>query len=362
MNNTIPEQKKVAPFILFYVVASIQIGVGVLSFQRDVAKTAGYDGWISIIIIGIATMIVIWFIFQMAKTVNGDLLDVVSFSLGKWASRIIGLFYILYFSLFAITILRNYVEAIQVWMFPKFSTFWFSFAILLIVLYVVYGGFRTVAGISFFSILLPLYILPLFLFTVPHADFTKMLPVFDHSVKDLLIGSYHMSLSILGFETIFFVYPFLKEPKKAEKWAYFSVLLTVSLYLYLAVLAFSYFSEAQLEKNSWPTLTMWKMIRLPFVERFEYIGIASWCIVILPNICISLWVASRLAKQIFPVSQKKVLLILSGIVLIITSLIMKRSQVLLVSNLLGMIGFFANYCFIPILFLITIIAKKVRGK
>ncbi|WAA11936.1 GerAB/ArcD/ProY family transporter [Fervidibacillus halotolerans] len=360
MNKPIPEQKKVAPFMLFYIVASIQIGVGILSFQRDLVKVTGYDGWISIIINGIGTIILIWMIVQMTTTIEGDLLDIVSFSLGKWISKLIGLFYMLYFSLFSITVLRNYVEMIQVWMFPKLPIFWFSLVILLLVLYVVYGGFRTVAGISFFSFFLPMYIFPLFLFTVPHADFTNLLPIFDHSVKELFFGSYQMSLSILGFESILFVYPFLKEPKKAIKWAYLAIIFTISIYLYLALLSFSYFSEAQLVKNHWPTLTMWKIIRLPFVERFEYIGIATWCLIVLPNICISLWIASRLAKQIFFIRQKQALLFISGIVLIVTSMIMKRSQVLFVSQLLGKIGFFANYCFIPILYFITMFAKKVK--
>lgn len=43
---------------------------------------------------------------------------------------------------------------------------------------------------------------------------------------------------------------------------------------------------------------------MPFVERFEYIGIANWNLIILPNVCISIWIASRLIKRVFNIRQK----------------------------------------------------------
>ena len=52
-------------------------------------------------------------------------------------------------------------------MFPELKTFWFALVFLLLVIYIVTGGFRTVAGIAFFSIVLPFYIAVLLVFVIP---------------------------------------------------------------------------------------------------------------------------------------------------------------------------------------------------
>lgn len=48
----------VSPYFTFLLLHSLQIGVGVLGYQRIIAQFAGYDAWISLIIAGIATHIV----------------------------------------------------------------------------------------------------------------------------------------------------------------------------------------------------------------------------------------------------------------------------------------------------------------
>ncbi len=58
------EKYKVSPFYVFFLVHSIQTGVGVLSFQRVLAKSTGTDGWISILLAGLIVHIMIWVIYK----------------------------------------------------------------------------------------------------------------------------------------------------------------------------------------------------------------------------------------------------------------------------------------------------------
>ncbi|WP_448897023.1 hypothetical protein [Cytobacillus pseudoceanisediminis] len=37
----IPDRLKISPFLVFYLIMSMQIGIGVLSYQRVIAKDAG---------------------------------------------------------------------------------------------------------------------------------------------------------------------------------------------------------------------------------------------------------------------------------------------------------------------------------
>lgn len=361
MNPIIPENKKISPGITFFLIHSMQIGIGVLGFQRIIAKTAGYDAWISILFTGLCIHLVLWMIYKMLS-VGGDFYGIHQFIFGKRISSIVSFLFILYFCLLAVTVLRNYIEVVQVWMFSELKTFWLALAFLLVVIYIIHGGFRTVAGIAFFSVTLTAYIWLLFLFAIPFSDFTNFLPLMNHSVKDLLMASRDMTLSVIGFEVLLFFYPFIKKPEKSKKYGHLAVFATMMICLYLALIAFAYFPEEQLEKNIWATLTMWKIIELPFVERFEFIGIANWCLIILPNICIALWCASRLTKQIFSISQRKSVYFYALVCLIATSLLLTRNQINFVSDMVSTVGFYFSFVYIPLLFLATLIAKKVKSK
>lgn len=362
MNSNVPDSKKISPFLVFFLIHTMQSGVGILGFQRYIAKTAGYDAWMSIILTGLVVHILLWMMFKMLKIADGDMTSIHTFVLGKKIGKIFTSFFILYFCLFTVTVLRSYIEVVQVWMFPELRTFWFALALLVLAIYIVFGGFRTVAGIAFFSIILPFYIDVLFVVIIPYSDFTNLLPIFDHSVKELLLASRDMSFTLLGFETLLFFYPFIQNPERSKKWAHFGALYTTMLCIYLAILAFGFFPEAQLQKNTWPTLAMWKIIKLPFVERFEYIGVSNWGLVILPNICICLWCASRLAKQLFSIRQKTSVTAIAILCLIATSLISTRGQIDILTTYTGKVGFYFNFIYVPLLFAGTLIAKKVRNR
>jgi len=201
-----------------------------------------------------------------------------------------------------------------------------------------------------------------FFFTFPYADFSNLLPIFDHPVKDLLKATKNMSLTYLGWETLLFFYPFIKDPAKSKKWAHGGVLFTTVLYTMLTVTTFAYFSEGQLQKNVWATLTMWKIVQMPFVERFEYIGIANWNIVILPNICIAIWCASRVLKRTINIKQKKGVILVSLVCLVGANLFKSRNQLNALFTLSGLIGFYLNYVYIPLLFVAVMFIKKVKNQ
>ena len=65
------------------------------------------------------------------------------------------------------------------------------------------------------------------------------------------------------------------------------------LYLCTALVSFAYFSQGQLGHTIWPTLTMAKIIEIPFLQRFEYILISMWLLVVLPTIAVSVWCTIR---------------------------------------------------------------------
>ena len=91
----------------------------------------------------------------------------------------------------------------------------------------------------------------------------------------MLISAKQSALEFLGFETILIFYPFIEKGKSLKDGLmqeFFSTL----IYVVLAIVSFMYYSEGQLNHTIWPTLTMLKIIKVPFIQRFEYIIIFVW--------------------------------------------------------------------------------------
>jgi spore germination protein AB len=362
MSLSIPERSKISYFLIFFLISSMQIGIGVLGFQRIIAKTAGYDAWMSVLLAGLSIHLVVWMMYKILGTTNGDLISAHTYVLGNKLGKFLSFFLSFYFLILSIAVLRTFIEIIQVWMFPDISIFWFSLIFLLLIVYINFGGFRTIAGIAFFGTVLPSYLILMFGFTIPFSNFENLLPIFDHKITQILSASFNMSLTYLGYETLLLYYPYIKNPEKSKKWAHLAILTTTLLYTVMTILTFSFFSEGQLEHTVWATLSMWKIVQLPFVERFEYIGIANWNLIILPNLCISIWCASRILKRTIHLKQKYGVLIVAALCLMGITFFESRSQINMLNDLTGRVGFYFNYIYIPCLLATILVVKKVRKK
>ncbi|WP_409271975.1 GerAB/ArcD/ProY family transporter [Neobacillus sp. SCS-31] len=361
MSEMVPDKAKISPFLVFFIIHGMQFGVGVLGFQRIIAKHAGYDAWIAVLIAGIAIHPLIWMVYKMAGIAGGDIVSIHEFTFGKLLGRLVSLPLILYFTLTSIVPLRSFIQIVQVWMFPGLSTFWFGLAFLLLAIYVIQGGFRTITGIVFFGVFLTFYLLFVFLYTIPYSDYSDLLPIFNHSFKDLGLAALYMSFTYLGWESLLVLYPLIKNPQSSHKWAQRGILFTTFQYVFIAIISFGYYSEGQLQRTIWATLSMFKIVELPFIERFEYIGIATWALNVLPIVCLGLWAASRILKRTYNIKQKYSVYFLAVVTLICITLIQSREQEAALTTFLGRAGFVLGFGYLPLLFIAVLIARKVKG-
>jgi spore germination protein AB len=359
---SVDKEKKVSPFYVFFLITSVQIGIGILSFQKTIVEHAGHDAWISIIVSGLAINMIVFLLYKMLMLSNGDIVSIHKELFGKWVGAFFNVFFISYFTLLALTVTRSFMEVIQTWMFPELSIWGFNLALLPLLFYIITGGFRTVVGICFFGAVLPAYLLLIFLFPLEFADWGSLLPIFDHSIKELFNASKAMTLSYLGFSTLLVYYPYIDNPEKSHKWAHLGVLSTMLVYLFIAVISFVFFDINQIKQMIWPTLALWKIIELPFVERFEYIGLSSWLIVVIPNICLFIWSACRCGERTFKKIKKKVWLYFILITYFISSFFLQDHETITkFSEIVSKIGFYLVFIYLPLLSCLYIIVKKLRG-
>lgn len=159
--NVYPKESNQIPaYLIAFLIHSNQVGVGILGYQRVIAKEAGHDAWISVAIAGIAVHLVVWVIFMtLSRYPSADLYGINRDVFGKWLGNLINLLYMIYFTMAAIVVLRSYTEVVQAWMFPEVSTWSLSAVILGLTLYTILGGIRVITGYTFISLLVTFWLI-----------------------------------------------------------------------------------------------------------------------------------------------------------------------------------------------------------
>lgn len=359
--GTNSKELTVSPYLMFFLIHSLQVGVGILGYQRIIVKNAGYDAWISLILAGITTHFVLFCMLKMLEKDN-DLINIHTTCFGKWIGSLFSLLFTIYFLLFCLTVLRTYIEVIQVWVFPTIKLWQLTLIFLLVTYYIIKGGFRSVTGMCFWGVVLPIFVMFFLIFPMEYAHVRNILPIFTHSPLDIVKSAKDSTLEFLGFEALLFFYPLIEKGKSLKRWAHGGAAFTTILYVLLALISFMYYSEGLLKHTIWPTLTMLKIIKVPFIQRFEYIIIFVWFIIILPNLCLTVWSSCQSMKRSFRIPFKITLPFFIFVVYIASLFFTNRESIDTLNMLLSQTGMYIVYVYIPLLFLWHSIRWRLKNK
>lgn len=345
-------------------IPSMQIGVGILGFQRIIAKSAEQDAWISVLFAGILTYILILLMYWFFYYSNQDLIQFHESFFGKWLGKVCNFALLCYATMSAVTILRTYTEVLQTWVFPQLNIWMFTLIFLVVVWYINSNGFQSIAGISLFTAIAAVPMIFLKYYPLQEADLANLMPVWNHSPTEILTGAKDTSITFLGYENLLFYYGILKRPKQSLRYSLIGNTFTLVVYLVSIISALTYFSLGQLSHTVWATITQWKIVALPFLDRFEYIGIAIWMFAIIPNVCIGLWSANYCLVSIINRSKatKYTLPFLIVVVWIICNQFNDRLQINMLNTMMSKIGFAFTHGYILLLVLLAWIYRKVRSK
>lgn len=341
---------------------STQTGIGVLKFQSHIVKGAGHDAWVSVLVFGLLLHIIFFMMLYILKqSSHGDILSFHKDVFGKYFGGALNMFLAGYFLLFSLFAFHNYIDILPVWVFDGIAPWEYSMLLSVIILYIVSGGFRIVTAISFWGVVIPSFLLLSLLYLLQYAEVSYLTPVFQYGIKDYLISAKEAAPVFLGFETVLVFYPFIKNRETSSKWGHIALFFTTILYTSITIITFLFFSQGKLEHLTWPTLTMIKIITFPFLERFEFIFIFTWLLVVMPVICITMWSAIRSIKLTIPKAKPTYLLV--GLLVIFHFVNVQLNEIqysIPFAKTVSYSGLVFLFGYIPLLFLIAVIRKKMK--
>jgi spore germination protein (amino acid permease) len=349
-------------FLIIFIIHANQIGIGIQGFQRIIFLAAKQDAWISVIFAGFATHIVVFVIIKTLQIYGStDIYGIHHDVYGKWLGKVFSSLYILYCLWIFLIILKNYIEVLQTWVFPTVPVWLFSFSILLLVIYGVTGGIRMIVGVCFFSIVLSLWMFGFIGYPLRFSDFGHLLPVMESNLVSILKGAHKMTLTIVGFEILYVIYPHMEKKDKLQKYAHIGIALTTIVYLILMLVALVYFSPGQLESTIWPTLSLFKIVKLPFIERTEYVAVTFWLLIILPNLMLYLWAAVRGVRRTFGISTTRILWVFTTFIFVSSLFINSRVKINSMNNFFASVAFYITFCYPLVLYAFALLKKKINA-
>lgn len=344
-------------FLMMFIVHDIQTGIGLAGFQKIIFAVTGHDAWISVIVAGLFAHLIVWIMFRtLYKFDSKDLFEIHQELLGKIAGNTLNVIYIMYLFSTSLAILRNYVEMVQVWLFPELQTWGLELILLGISLYAIKGGVRTIVGMSLIFIVITFWMNFLLAYPIQFATFNNILPIMNTSLPVIINGATKMSFTLLGFEIIYFVYPYVKEKKKAQIFSQFGLLYTNIQLTLIMLVSVTFFSPGELLRTDWATFTMLKIIKMPIIERFEFFGVSLWMLIILPNLVLYLWAATKGCKRVLGYQQKKVIIPCLGIVYVCSLFFESRTSMDLLNDTISQVGKYVAFVYPLILYAL------VKGK
>lgn len=295
-------KNKITLMQYIFLIHGAQMGVGILTLPRELAIIAGTDGWIAIIINWFLSTIISLIIIQiMKKYPNGTILDLLTYYFGKWIGRAGTIIFALYFALLANVVFLREALFIQAWILPH-TKIYILILLLSIPSYLIVRKNISILGryseIVFF---MTVWTSIIFLMSLKYAQWLHLLPVLKEGWMPILTTVKTTIFSFIGFEIIFFLYPFLQNKEKASMGVVIANTLSLLAFLMITIGAFVFYSPDEITIFNEPTIEMLKVIEFKFIERLEIVFFSFYLFVmsttVLPFMFMTVFCTSKLVGK-----------------------------------------------------------------
>ncbi|WP_029266042.1 GerAB/ArcD/ProY family transporter [Virgibacillus alimentarius] len=301
-------------------IPSFVIGVGVLTFSKDMAAvTIAADGWIPILIGGIIAIMITWIVAKLASSFpNQTFLSYASCIVTKPVALVLTFLFAVIASQLAVLQIREIADISKQYIFDRTPVEVIALTFLLVVVYAVAGSRVGLLRLNmmFFPIILVISLLVI-VFSLNRFEWNHLFPMLETDFTGYMKGLRSAIFSYVGFGILWFYTVLVKKPKKVPKKAVIGMCIPVGLYLFIYVSIIGVFGNAVTSNLLFPTIELAKGVEIPgeIFERFESVFFTIWIMAIFNTTAMALDICVFALNSIFKNVQKyKILFVLSPLV------------------------------------------------
>lgn len=243
----------------------------------------------------------------------------------EWVSKVsspivatlLGLVLLHYYLDASSSILREFVNFLKDNVLFKTPILVLIIISLLIAAYMVHQGISTLSQVNSIIFMLYFIVLPIYWFGLKsYLDIHRLLPVFDHSYRELLLGSMTPVTWFSEVAILLFLAPYLKTPKHAGRIGRRALLIITALMTMNLSEMLMIFGANYVKATSYPGFISLSVVHIGnFLENLDILFISYWMLSIYFKLGIFLFVTLECFKQTFRVKEKEPYLL--GILMVI---------------------------------------------
>ncbi len=261
-------------------ISSTLIGAGVLTLPRSAAETGSPSGWLMILLQGVIfIIIVLLFLPFLQKNSEKTLFKLNNIVAGTFIGFLLNLYICLYFIGIVCYQARILGEVVGFFLLKNTPMAVVVFIFLAVAIYHVGGGVYSIAKVYayIFPITLIIFMMLLmFSFRLFQFDFIR--PVFEGGYQSFFSLFPKTLLYFSGFEIIFYLVPFMRDPKQAKKAVAFGIGTSTVFYSITLFIVIGCMTVAEAKTVTWPTISLIHALEVPgiFIERFDLFLQLTW--------------------------------------------------------------------------------------
>ena len=354
------EKTSITKLQLFFVLIQTQIGIGLLSLPNVVQESAKGDGWISIIVAGLVIQCLLFVYYFLLKRFPNDMITTITSKiLGGILGKMVNFFIYFYLMMTGSISTILMVKIINLNLLPKTPGWILSFMILFACIYLTISNLKIIA--RFFvlvsSLIILLIIISLLPLTIPK-EIQFILPIGSAGMKDIMIGGNSALLSMLGFEALLFLFPFVIQNNKGMlKTISLANLFVTGFYTFITFICLITFNPDQLKQIREPVIYLLRGLSYKMLDRLDFIFLAIWIIPMTTSIIAYLFLATKSMSD--GKRPYKKMVVMNGIIIFLISLIPHTDEI--TTQLTKYVSYFsyASVIIIPVFLLIlSLLFKK----
>jgi spore germination protein len=352
------------------ILINTMIGVSVLALPRLTAEKVG-SGAVFVTMLGVlfATISVIIVTLLAKQVENQSFFKHTEKLIGKWLSRLFGLFVIIQFLALTSLVAREFGVMMTSTILDETPIHITIGFILIIVAITTRNSITTFAYIHFFY--LPFIVLPgvlLVVLAIPDAELVRIQPFIgnDPSLWKWLEGGrtvVTLPFIQIGVFVLTMVIPHMREPNRALRGTLWGMAGVFTMVVSVVTVTIAMFGAKESADTLWPTLGVSRFVQLPadILERLDIIFIVFWMITGFTTMYSGYLLTIYFASQMFHLRSHRVLSYLALPFFFGASMISKN--ILHLYELMEIVGGFALIMTIgyPMLLYIVSLFRKEEG-
>ena len=318
------EQGKISKRQAIFLLANSILASMVLITPALMAKAAGQDAWIAVLIAGVFGLLFGMLVISVGlRHPEKNMVEYGIDLLGPWLGRAVAIIFALFFLHLNAYVVRSFGSLLITETMPETPLVVFNILIVLIAAYGAYLGLEVFSRVN--EIVFPLSILvgvAIVAMGLPEMNFDLFKPLFAHPLPQMLRASLVLFAFYAEGTFLLMIIPSFRQPNEARQvvWPVVLILSVAMLFDVGALIAL--FGHEDTARMVFPTYEFAKTVHLGgFLERIESLVVGVWVATVGLKVTVFYYVSVLIFAQTFNLKDYRPLVLPYALILVVLSLL-----------------------------------------